>query len=288
MIIVTGATGQLGRRIVERLLTRVPAHQVGVSVRDPGKAQALADRGVRVRQRQLHRRRPASPTPSRARPRCSSSPWTRWARSACKQHRGGDRRGRRGGRPPHPVHQPDGRERVVALPGLPRPRRHRGGAARLRRAVHRAAQRVLRHERGAVPRPRRGDRATSRSPPTGRSAGPRTPTWPRRPPPSWPTRAASTAPRRRSPRRRRSPSTTSPASPAEVTGRAFTRTTVPDDEFREAADGRRRPGRGGRPAARHLRRQPGRRVRDGRPDTGHPDSAASPPRCARCCASTSA
>ena len=50
MIIVTGATGQLGGRIVERLLTRVPAHQVGVSVRDPGKARALADRGVRVRQ----------------------------------------------------------------------------------------------------------------------------------------------------------------------------------------------------------------------------------------------
>jgi uncharacterized protein YbjT (DUF2867 family) len=49
MIIVTGATGQLGGRIVERLLTRVPAHQVGVSVRDPGKARALTDRGVRVR-----------------------------------------------------------------------------------------------------------------------------------------------------------------------------------------------------------------------------------------------
>jgi uncharacterized protein YbjT (DUF2867 family) len=49
MIIVTGATGELGRRIVERLLTRVPAHQVGVSVRDPEKAKALADRGVRVR-----------------------------------------------------------------------------------------------------------------------------------------------------------------------------------------------------------------------------------------------
>lgn len=50
MIIVTGATGQLGRRIVESLLTRVPANQVGVSVRDPQKAQDLADRGVRVRQ----------------------------------------------------------------------------------------------------------------------------------------------------------------------------------------------------------------------------------------------
>ncbi|WP_406150093.1 SDR family oxidoreductase [Streptomyces sp. NBC_01012] len=50
MIIVTGATGQLGRLIVESLLGRVPADQVGVSVRDPRKARAFADRGVRVRQ----------------------------------------------------------------------------------------------------------------------------------------------------------------------------------------------------------------------------------------------
>ncbi|WP_030902848.1 NmrA family NAD(P)-binding protein [Streptomyces sp. NRRL F-5126] len=50
MIIVTGATGLLGRQIVERLLTRVPAGQVGVSVRDPRRAQDLADQGVRVRQ----------------------------------------------------------------------------------------------------------------------------------------------------------------------------------------------------------------------------------------------
>ncbi|RPE41682.1 uncharacterized protein YbjT (DUF2867 family) [Streptomyces sp. Ag109_O5-1] len=50
MIVVTGATGQLGGRIVERLLTRVPAETVGVSVRDPKKAQPLADRGVRVRE----------------------------------------------------------------------------------------------------------------------------------------------------------------------------------------------------------------------------------------------
>ncbi|MFJ5292502.1 SDR family oxidoreductase [Streptomyces sp. NPDC088348] len=49
MIIVTGASGRLGRRIVERLLTRVPADRVGVSVRDPQKAQLFADRGVRVR-----------------------------------------------------------------------------------------------------------------------------------------------------------------------------------------------------------------------------------------------
>lgn len=50
MIIVTGATGKLGRSTVERLLERVPADRVGVSVRDPRKAQDLADRGVRVRQ----------------------------------------------------------------------------------------------------------------------------------------------------------------------------------------------------------------------------------------------
>ncbi|MFD9393572.1 SDR family oxidoreductase [Streptomyces sp. NPDC060000] len=50
MIIVTGATGKLGRRTVERLLERVPAERIGVSVRDLRKAQDLADRGVRVRQ----------------------------------------------------------------------------------------------------------------------------------------------------------------------------------------------------------------------------------------------
>jgi NAD(P)H dehydrogenase (quinone) len=50
MIVVTGATGQLGSQIVENLLTRVPAETVGVSVRDPAKASALAKRGVRVRQ----------------------------------------------------------------------------------------------------------------------------------------------------------------------------------------------------------------------------------------------
>lgn len=49
MIIVTGATGHLGSTIVERLLERVPAAGIGISVRDVDKAQALADRGVRVR-----------------------------------------------------------------------------------------------------------------------------------------------------------------------------------------------------------------------------------------------
>ncbi|MET7637285.1 SDR family oxidoreductase [Streptomyces sp. NPDC005438] len=49
MLIVTGANGQLGRAVVEQLLKRVPAEQVGVSVREPEKAADLAERGVRVR-----------------------------------------------------------------------------------------------------------------------------------------------------------------------------------------------------------------------------------------------
>ncbi len=50
MIVITGATGQLGRGVVERLLARIPANRIGVSVRDPLKAQDLVDLGVRVRQ----------------------------------------------------------------------------------------------------------------------------------------------------------------------------------------------------------------------------------------------
>ncbi|MBN9391766.1 MAG: SDR family oxidoreductase [Chloroflexi bacterium] len=50
MIVVTGANGKLGRMVVEKLLDRLPASQIGVSVRDPQKAQALQERGVRVRQ----------------------------------------------------------------------------------------------------------------------------------------------------------------------------------------------------------------------------------------------
>ena len=49
MIIVTGATGKLGHAVVERLLERLPAAQIGVSVRSPEKAGVFAERGVRVR-----------------------------------------------------------------------------------------------------------------------------------------------------------------------------------------------------------------------------------------------
>ena len=49
MIVVTGASGQLGRQIVEDLLLYRPASQVAVSVRDPDKCEDLAKLGVRVR-----------------------------------------------------------------------------------------------------------------------------------------------------------------------------------------------------------------------------------------------
>jgi uncharacterized protein YbjT (DUF2867 family) len=49
MIAITGATGALNGATVEHLLKRIPADQIGVSVRDVAKAQHFADRGVRVR-----------------------------------------------------------------------------------------------------------------------------------------------------------------------------------------------------------------------------------------------
>ncbi|MCG5471198.1 NAD(P)H-binding protein [Micromonospora sp. LAH09] len=49
MIVVTGATGQLGSQIVGRLLDRLSPDAVGVSVRDVDRAAGLAERGVRVR-----------------------------------------------------------------------------------------------------------------------------------------------------------------------------------------------------------------------------------------------
>jgi NAD(P)H dehydrogenase (quinone) len=48
---VTGATGHLGRLVVEELLARgVPANDVVAVVRTPGKAEELAQRGVQVRE----------------------------------------------------------------------------------------------------------------------------------------------------------------------------------------------------------------------------------------------
>ena len=49
MIVVTGATGQLGRLVVRHLLRLVPAEQIAVVVRDPTRATHLAKHGVAVR-----------------------------------------------------------------------------------------------------------------------------------------------------------------------------------------------------------------------------------------------
>lgn len=50
MIAVTGATGQLGRLVIEALLKTVPANQIVAAVRSPEKAQDLAKQGLVVRQ----------------------------------------------------------------------------------------------------------------------------------------------------------------------------------------------------------------------------------------------
>ncbi|MEU2300984.1 SDR family oxidoreductase [Streptomyces antibioticus] len=47
-IVVTGATGHLGRHVVEQLLEKVPAREITAVVRDEAKAADLAARGVRL------------------------------------------------------------------------------------------------------------------------------------------------------------------------------------------------------------------------------------------------
>ena len=50
MIVVTGATGQLGRLVIQSLLKHVPAAQLIAAVRNPAKAADLSSLGVQVRQ----------------------------------------------------------------------------------------------------------------------------------------------------------------------------------------------------------------------------------------------
>ena len=49
MIVVTGATGALNGATVDHLLTRVPAGELAVAVRDPARAARFAEAGVEVR-----------------------------------------------------------------------------------------------------------------------------------------------------------------------------------------------------------------------------------------------
>ena len=50
MIVVTGASGQLGRLVIEALLKKLPAGEIVAAVRNPEKVADLAARGVQVRQ----------------------------------------------------------------------------------------------------------------------------------------------------------------------------------------------------------------------------------------------
>lgn len=50
MIAITGATGQLGQRVIESLLKTVPASQIVAIVRNPAKATTLSQQGITVRQ----------------------------------------------------------------------------------------------------------------------------------------------------------------------------------------------------------------------------------------------
>jgi len=50
MIVITGASGQLGRLVIESLLQKVPASRIVAAVRDPQRVADLAARGVQVRQ----------------------------------------------------------------------------------------------------------------------------------------------------------------------------------------------------------------------------------------------
>jgi NAD(P)H dehydrogenase (quinone) len=54
-LLVTGATGKLGSKIVDALLKTVPANQLAVSVRNPEKAEGIKTRGVEVRQGEFDR-----------------------------------------------------------------------------------------------------------------------------------------------------------------------------------------------------------------------------------------
>lgn len=49
MIVITGASGQLGRLVIEALLQKLPAGEIVAAVRNPEKVADLAARGVQVR-----------------------------------------------------------------------------------------------------------------------------------------------------------------------------------------------------------------------------------------------
>jgi len=49
MILVTGATGQLGQIVIEKLSKKIPTNQIAALVRDASKAEHLIGKGINVR-----------------------------------------------------------------------------------------------------------------------------------------------------------------------------------------------------------------------------------------------
>jgi NAD(P)H dehydrogenase (quinone) len=66
MIVITGATGNLGQHVIASLLQSVPASNIVAAVRNPAKAADLAAKGVQVRQADYNDGA-SSTRPSRAR-----------------------------------------------------------------------------------------------------------------------------------------------------------------------------------------------------------------------------
>lgn len=54
-IAITGASGQLGQRVIDALLAKVPASQLIATARTPEKIQALAGKGIDIRQADYER-----------------------------------------------------------------------------------------------------------------------------------------------------------------------------------------------------------------------------------------
>lgn len=54
-IAITGASGQLGQRVIDALLAKVPASQLIATARTPEKIQALAGKGIEIRQADYER-----------------------------------------------------------------------------------------------------------------------------------------------------------------------------------------------------------------------------------------
>ena len=161
MIVVTGATGQLGSAVVDRLLERVPAEQIGVSVRDPRKAAGLAERGVRVRHGDFDDAASLADAFEGAEQVLLVSASTT-GEGALRQHRTAIEAAAQGRRRADRLHQPHGREPGVAVRAHAGPRRHGGDAGGVGRRVHLAAQRLLRVVGPDAPRPGPGDRRARR------------------------------------------------------------------------------------------------------------------------------